>query len=704
VSAVGPVGGRGGRARLAGAVALAALAAAVWLQAPWAEPLRTAWFDTQQRLLPRRVGTLSATVVEIDQRSLATIGQWPWPRTRLAELLRAIDRAKPAAIGVNVLMPEPDALSPERLLANLPGAGPALAAALQALPANDAVLAASVEDARAVLAVAGMPSATGIRLRAVPVAVRPAAAAEPLLRYVGAVASIDELNRRAAGWGLISADPAAGPVRRIPLLASIDGTLVPTLAVELLRVAAGVPALRLEATGGSLSLSIGDLRLPLEPDGQLRVYFSGHLPERFVSAVDVLEGRADPAALHRQLVLVGLTGIGLHEYLETPLGQRLAGVEIQAQLLENLIDGTWLARPAWAPLAEALALLLVGAALLWLTPRARPIAAAAALGSVALLGAASLAAFRSQRWLLDAATPAASLLLLFGLLLVLTLAEATRQRRALQRVVQAQREQAARVAGELEAARQIQNAALPPPERLRGDRRVEVAALLAPAREVGGDLYDYFMLDDRRLFFLIGDVAGKGLSASIFMAVSKALVKSVTLRMPLDGADADGGVGRILRAANAEVARDNAKSLFVTAFAAIVDLDRGELCYCNAGHDNPYLRPPGGAAMARLEDGDGPPLCVVPDFPYEGACRPLQAGSLLVLMTDGVAEARNAAGELYGAERVQRVLRALPAGATAARAVQALRDDVASFVAGAEPADDLTVLALRWLGPAAAAA
>ena len=106
---------------------------------------------------------------------------------------------------------------------------------------------------------------------------------------------------------------------------------------------------------------------------------------------------------------------------------------------------------------------------------------------------------------------------------------------------------------------------------------------MIPAREVGGDLYDFFRLDERRLFFLVGDVAGKGLSASIFMAVSKALYKSTMLRAP--GAD----IGELMSAANAEVSRDNPEMLFVTVFAGILDLDTGELAYCNAGHENPYL-------------------------------------------------------------------------------------------------------------------
>ena len=227
--------------------------------------------------------------------------------------------------------------------------------------------------------------------------------------------------------------------------------------------------------------------------------------------------------------------------------------------------------------------------------------------------------YRAERVLLDAATPSLYLLLIFGVLLVLSLAEATRQRRSLEGIVQSQRERTARIAGELEAAQRIQTASLPRPDLLRGDDRADLYAALTPAREVGGDLYDYFMLDDDRLFLLIGDVAGKGLSASIFMAVSKALYKGLMIRTP--GAD----IGAIMTAANAEVSRDNVEMLFVTVFAAILDLRSGELAYCNAGHENPYSLRPGGGAPERIADGDGPPLCAMSDYEYRSAASPAGA-------------------------------------------------------------------------------
>ena len=695
------------RIGLVGVALSVAGAALIWLQPAWSDRLQSAWFDAYQSFAPRQVSVLPVTVVEIDQKSLAAIGQWPWPRTQLARLVNTINRADAAAIGLNVVMPEADALSPERLLQESTVEDRSVAAALRSLLSNDAVLASAIAASPSVLAFVGTGDASKTPLRVSPITVHSKRAAGEgsaelaIVRHAGALSSIDELDGQASGWGLISVDTTRGIVRRIPLVADVQGTLVPALAVEMLRVAYHAPVIRLTASGGSVTgLSVGPMRVPTEKDGAVRIYYSKHRADRFVSAIDVLEDRVDPALLRKQLVLIGPTAVGLQELQDTPIGERMSGSEIQAQLLENLLDGTLLRRPPWAPAAEAMLVLLFGSLLAWAMRHLHPLSAALLmLGLVTLPVAIAFGLFRSHRLLLDAATPGLYLLLISGVLLVLALAESTRQRRSLEGVVQVQRERSARIAGELEAAQRIQTASLPRPDLLRGDARAELSAALTPAREVGGDLYDFFMLDADRLFLLIGDVAGKGLSASIFMAVSKALYKGLMIRTP--GAD----IGDIMSAANAEVSRDNVEMLFVTVFAAVLDLRSGELAYCNAGHENPYLLRSDAGQAERIIDGDGPPLCAMDDFEYRSARRVLLRGDLLCFLTDGVAEAQNSAGELYGHARAERLIAEQSrAGVATPTLVAALQADVLAFADGAEPHDDLTILALRWNGMPLAAA
>jgi adenylate cyclase len=686
------------RVRAYGVAILAALAVAIALAESWNGRLQEAGLDRYQAFAPRRVESMPAVVVEIDERSLAALGQWPWPRTTLARLVRAIDRNEPAAIGIDLLMPEPDHLSPEKLLERVEFQAPALARELAALPQHDEELARALAATRSVLGVAGSFDATGMTLRAPPVVVQgsDAGAIRGLTRYAGVTTSIDALDRAAAGHGVLSVDPSYGVIRRIPLVVDVGGTLAPSLAIEMLRVAGRVPTLRLLADGGRVrGIAVGDLVAPTEGDGAVRPYYSPRDARRFVAAVDVLDGRVDPERLRHKLVIVAASGLGLVDYQNTPPGYAMPGSEIHAQLLENLFDGTLLTRPRWARAGEVALFLAAGSLLVFAMPVWPPRRAAVlATGSLFLPAAVGWVAFRSQHWLFDAVTPTLGLALLSAALLLLTLAEADRRRKALESQLQRQREREARVAGELDAARRIQTGMLPRADLLREDRRLDLAAAMVPAREVGGDLYDYFMRDHRRLFLMIGDVAGKGLSASIFMAVSKALYKSATLRM----ADAD--VGELMQAANAEVSRDNPEALFVTAFAAILDLDTGELAYCNAGHDNPYVLQPGSPTLARLPDGDGPPLCAVDGFPYLAARRMMRPGDVLCLVTDGVTEARDSEGALYGNARLHALLAGCATTAAAPQAlVDAVRASVTSFAGDAEAADDLTVLAVRWNGP-----
>jgi serine phosphatase RsbU (regulator of sigma subunit) len=313
------------------------------------------------------------------------------------------------------------------------------------------------------------------------------------------------------------------------------------------------------------------------------------------------------------------------------------------------------------------------------------------IGSTGSLLALGMILFRYTGVLFDAAAPIVDLNLLFGGLLRATLAESGRQRERLKRELEAQRDAAARMAGELEAARRVQIGMLPVPSlSFQDERRFELDARMEPAKEVGGDLYDFFMLDGSRLFMMVGDVSGKGLPASIFMALSKALYKSTVLRRLPD-------LGRTMAEANIQISRDNPELLFVTVLACVLDVDNGDLTVCNAGHERPHIVATDGKSVKRLEGG-GPPLCTLDDFPYETGHHRLAPGESLVMVSDGVPEAMNPAGELFGRARLGELLVKMPGTLTAGERVNAVREEVRKYAAGADVADDVTILVVRWHG------
>ena len=660
--------------------------------------VRLAAFDAYQSWAPRTRQSGPAVIVAIDEESLRKHGQWPWPRTWLAQLVSRIAEADPVAIGIDIVMPEADRLSPARLPEFVPGMGPDLVQRLAGLPSNDTVLAQTLQASQVVLGIAGLDGeAPGARrnVRRVPIRTVGGDPRPLVRRFDAALHSADEIDRVVKGHGLLSVDPERGVVRRMPLVATVGDVLVPAFGIEILRVAAGGPVVTVRTSAvGVEAVAVGDIVIPTEPDGSVRLHFAPSDPERFVSAADVLAGKVDRSRLERKFVLIGATAFMLSDYQATPVTDRMPGVEIHAQLLENIFDADLLTRPRSVVWAEAGLLLAGGLLLIVLMPRVSPVASVGlyALMVGAVVAAGALLYLRSGI-LLDTASPSLALGTLFTSMLVVTLTETERHRQALRRQVERQREEAARLAGELEAARRIQMGSLPDPTTaFAGDTRIDLYAFLEPAREVGGDLYDFFPLDRDRLCLLIGDVSGKGLPGSLFMAVSKALYKSAALR-------GVGSVDAVMREADSEISRDNAEGLFVTMLAGILDAGSGLLEYCNAGHEPPYLLPNGDRPLVRLGEGGGPPLCVLDSFPYATSARRLIPGDTLCLVTDGVLEAMSPKAETYGRARFEALLEKVDQAASAAEIGEAIRVEVGRFADGVEQSDDMAILVLRWNGP-----
>lgn len=248
-----------------------------------------------------------------------------------------------------------------------------------------------------------------------------------------------------------------------------------------------------------------------------------------------------------------------------------------------------------------------------------------------------------------------------------------------------------RMESELNIGRDIQMSMLPlkfPPFPHRTD--FAVFATLEPAREVGGDFYDFFLIDEDRFCFCVGDVSGKGVPAALFMAVTKTLIKS--------RATNDFSPASILTHVNDEISENNESAMFVTLWLGILDVSSGDLVYTNAGHNPPYLKRAGGE-LVRLDERHGPVVGAVDGLVYSEGSGQLSGGDVLFLYTDGVTEAMDPAGRLYDEDRLVSLLQSTDFGSVD-EVVKASTDDVWRFQAEAEQADDVTVLAVEFIGRA----
>ncbi|MGB8684906.1 MAG: CHASE2 domain-containing protein [Candidatus Binatus sp.] len=688
--------------RLPALVLLALLVIVRALDPGFVQSLRLRGFDFLEQLAPRKYQPLPVQIVAIDDKSLAQYGQWPWSRARVAQLVDKIASGKPSVLGVDIIFAEPDRLSPGRLADSDPEIPADVVGELSRLPSHESVLADALREVPTVLAVAASNETSLARTPSrVTMILESGANPRPFLfTHPELVKSLPEIAAAERGQGSIDSEKDRdGITRRVPLFIVAEGHLVPDLALEMLRVGSGAGALEI-VTGkeGVLGARLGSLFVPTDRHGQIYPYFTPSYDARYISAADLLDGSYDPARLNGAAVLLGSSALGLTDQNQTPLGL-MPGVEVWAQSLESMLTGNLLRRPATLNAVEIVIVLAAGLVIIFALPFSNPrIAGAALLGIIVLLFCAALASFKISKLLLDGIYPTLSSALVFGVMLSENLRVAEAGRRRLAAELQHEREMEARMDGELNAARSIQIGLLPrhfpgPPER----NDLEVFASIEPARMVGGDLYDFVFLDSDHLSFAIADVSGKGVPAALFMAMTKEVLHTATLRYRKQLDRVFSEANSKISAASEELAAGGSNMMFVTVFAGILDLTSGVLVYVNAGHDSPFVLR-AGLKPETLPLAGGPPLGTVDDFQYSIEQRQLAPGETVLAFTDGVTEAQDTAHALYSGARLERLLAAAPA--TDAKAVvDFVRDDVHRFAAGAEQADDITLLAVRWLGP-----
>ena len=380
-------------------------------------------FDAYQRLAPRTFDAQAPVrIVDIDDASIAKVGQWPWPRTVVATLIERLHAAGAAAIGFDIVFSEGDRTSAETWIAGITDASrrAALRSALGDLPSNDAVLARAMSAAPVVLGLV-LTNGTGTAPLDPPYGVAHTGADPATLvpRFTAAVAPLPALAEHAAGLGAVNwLSDGDQTVRRIPLLLGFNGQLVPGLALECLRVAQGASTFLVQASepdGGVAaigSVRVGTLTAAASATGDMRVRFTTHRPERFVPAWRILDGSVDPGALAGRIVIVGSSAAGLTDIRATPVDPAMPGVEVQAQAVETLLTGDRLRRFDRWGLLGGLALASLVAALLPLAPAAG--SAAVAVAVVAAIGGGSWWAFTHAHLLIDPLVPSAMVLLAYG--------------------------------------------------------------------------------------------------------------------------------------------------------------------------------------------------------------------------------------------------------------------------------------------------
>ena len=371
----GWIGKRIGMARLA-ALFLVGFAIFVRVVDPFpVQIIRNLTFDIFHQLKPRVPETLPVAILDVDDDSIAEIGQWPWPRTRFADLVDAAMQDGAVAVAFDIIFAEPDRLSPNQIAADNPGLSPSLIEALTSLPDNDMQLAQAFRRGRVIVGQTSVRSGladaqNGTSVDPVPHAVIGPDPRPYLLNFPDLITNLPPLEEAALGRGVFTVRPDPdGVYRRAPLVVSVGGELRMSLAPELLRVATGGQPFAVRSNeAGVDSVVVAGQAIRTAWDGTVHPYLTPSQPSRFVRAADLLQGRMPPGRLAGHLVLVGTSAIGLEDYRATPLGVQMPGVEIHAQVLENILSNTLLQRPNVAIAWELVAMFALCGLIIILAP------------------------------------------------------------------------------------------------------------------------------------------------------------------------------------------------------------------------------------------------------------------------------------------------------------------------------------------------
>jgi adenylate cyclase len=425
-----------GRGRIPGAILLVGLLALQIFNPPLLESLRLRAFDVLQRLAPRTEKTYPIVIVDIDEKSLLAQGQWPWPRTRIAQIVDTLMASKAVVVAFDMVFAEPDRTSPSAIAGELMSTSPDLAGGLFSLPDHDTIFAQTLKRSRVVLGEVAIENG-GVEMKPASSIGRFNGNPIPyLFPFKGLIPNIQILTDAAAGRGNFALPPDVdGVIRRVPAVVLVGKDIHPSLAIEALRVATGRMALTVKMDkAGIASVVVAKQDVITDETGQIWIRYGKHDPQRFISAADILSGEFNPARVAGRIVLIGASAQGLRDVRATPVERYMPGTEIHAQLLETILESSYLRRPSSALHIELTVVGGVGILLLILVPLlgARwtillPITVAAAMSF------SSWYLFNRDGFLIDATYPTLATALLYLLLVYFGQVAEERRRKAISR-------------------------------------------------------------------------------------------------------------------------------------------------------------------------------------------------------------------------------------------------------------------------------
>jgi len=599
-------------------------------------------FDLYQKVFPLEKRETDVIIIDIDEKSLGKFGQFPWSRSVFAKIIENVKVSEPKAIGFDIFFSEKDKQSPEEIIKayNLI---PTDVSELQNIKGHDEIFREQLEKSKSVIAVLGssVPShGTHDRSAKARFLSKGGDPKKFTYAYPYSIGSLEKLEKSSKGLGSISfLDQTDGIIRSLPLLVRFENKLYPTMGLEMIRVGSNQKNIYIEMNEiGINRISSRPHKIYSDPNGIIWIRYKKSLKSQYISASSVFDGKFDSARFKNKYVLIGASAQGLFDLVKTPLGVTIPGVEVHGNVIENILDQSYLVRNPNTYLFELLFSILVAVITFFLSQKIKPKYSLSiffgSLVTVIIIGF-SVFLFRSE--LVDISYPIFMLTITFLTGLYFRFVEENR-------IALANLQKEAKLLKERELAGGVQKSLFPDITRFENF----IYAKNVPARDVSGDYYDVVKVGKSEYFFTLADVSGKGIKAGMYMAKASSIFRTLSnLSYPLE---------KVVFGVNNELVEAKFKGMFVTAVFGKINIETGEVSFVNAGHESIMVFDTN--KNFEFIKSEMPPIGIIKYF-TESMVKSKTINlkdKTFVVYTDGVTEGYLKDGQELGADGVQKIV------------------------------------------------
>ena len=598
-------------------------------------------FDLYQKVFAEKKNS-DVVIIDIDEKSLGKFGQFPWNRIVFAEILDKINESNPKAIGFDIFFTEKDKQSPDAIIKSY-GLIPADIAELQNLKSPDNIFAEKLKESKSIIAVLGsnVPSHSNYDRKAK--ARFLSKGGEPkqfTYSYPYSIGSLEVLEKNVKGLGSISfLDQLDGIIRSLPLIVQFNKKMYPTMGLEMVRVGSKQKNIYVELNEvGIQRISARPHKIDSDPNGIIWIKYKKSDKNQYISAGDVYDGKFQTDFFKDKYVLIGASAQGLFDLVKTPLGVTIPGVEVHANVIENILDQSYLVRNPNTYIFELLFSIIVALITFILSQKVKPkLSLSIFFGNIFAIIIIGFSIYKFRSELVDMSYPIFIVTVTFLTGLYFRFIEENK-------IALDNLQKEAKLLKERELAAGVQKSLFPDISKFENF----IFAKNVPARDVSGDYFDVVRSTPEEYFFTLADVSGKGVKAGMYMAKASSIFRTLTnLKFPLE---------KVVFGVNNELVEAKFKGMFVTAVFGKLNIKTGELVFINAGHES-ILTFDQNKNYEYIKS-EMPPIGIVKYF-TESMVKSTTMNlkdKTFVVYTDGVTEGYLKNGEELGAEGVQKII------------------------------------------------